>query len=857
MIKKIGTGRISLLGFLLLFFMGIKAFAGEIKVPFSTDSTHLTIWNGTEYVPFFMKGINLGIAVPGTFPGQLAATSADYSLWFQQIKDAGFNCIRVYTLHFPRFFEELKKFNEANEQNPLLFLQGVWLEEEVIGYNHDLYSISSLFEQEIRENISAVHGDITIPNRVGKSYGIYSNDVSKWCLGYVVGREIHPIECLTTNELNPSINSYTGKHFSISGASPSEAFITEKLDFAVEYEKNNYNTQRPVTSSSWPTLDPLSHPEEPARDEDTVAIDYEKINIIDAPAGLFVSYHAYPYYPDFVSQGPNYQNENDYYGPNSYLAYLKELKKHHAKYPLIVAEYGVPSSWAIAHYSSSGMNHGGFDEYNQGLTDLRMLNSIEASNCGGGIQFAWIDEWFKRTWVTDRLDYLTESRILWHNIAAAEQNYGLVKYDKILFSDTIIPTDTSKQITYVHNHVDYTFYELELGLKDIFTVADDLWITFDTFSDTVGESILPNGDTIPTRSEFALHITKYSAELFVTEAYDVFGIWFNKADPKQLFHPIKSDGKPWNLVKIKNNVGASDIQYIGNLQVNYDFQPVSSEDAVTIFKNKIKIKIPWFYLNVVAPDQRRIFFDDRNTAEVEDTVSDGFSISVHYKNEWHTSLSRSLWDPWVYIGPQSIDQHLKKSYYVMKDNLMNYNTSAIAYRDSFVITGPTFPYEISEQDGLLKNDFDIDGNTLITFLDQAPKNGKVLLSNDGSFNYSPDEGFNGYDSLSYLVYDGSTLSQPNWVVLEVTGNVNSLIKKQVKKINSIHLMPNPVETTLTINGTEKIKYIQLFSIEGILINSFEVGSSQHLLNVQNLKPGVYFIVASLGGNYYSERFIKK
>ena len=99
-------------------------------IPFSTNSTNITIWNGTDYVPVFLKGMNLGIAVPGTFPGELAATKNQYSRWFEDIKNAGFNNIRLYTLHFPHFYEVLDSFNLANPQNPLFFFQGVWLNEE-------------------------------------------------------------------------------------------------------------------------------------------------------------------------------------------------------------------------------------------------------------------------------------------------------------------------------------------------------------------------------------------------------------------------------------------------------------------------------------------------------------------------------------------------------------------------------------------------------------------------------------------------------------------------------------------------------------------------------------------------------
>src|SRR6056297_4081689 len=106
--------------------------------PFSVDETHLTVWNGEYYSPLFIKGVNLGVSVPGMFPGQLAATSEEYARWFQMIRDAGFNTIRLYTLHYPRFYEELKRFNEDNPNSPLYIFQGVWLEEEIPGYDENL-----------------------------------------------------------------------------------------------------------------------------------------------------------------------------------------------------------------------------------------------------------------------------------------------------------------------------------------------------------------------------------------------------------------------------------------------------------------------------------------------------------------------------------------------------------------------------------------------------------------------------------------------------------------------------------------------------------------------------------------------
>jgi hypothetical protein len=463
---------------LFLLSLGFTIFAQmpeDSAVPFSTDSTHITIWNGTEYVPFFLKGMNLGVAVPGTFPGQLAATRQQYASWFKEIKETGFNSIRLYTLHYPRFYEVLDSFNRDNPQNPLLFFQGVWLNEQLPNYEDDLFFMADTFRAEIEENVDCVHGNRLISVRQGKAFGDYSHDVSKWCLGYIIGREVHPGEVLTTNQNHPGIDNFEGNHFSINYASASEVWFTEKLNHLVDYEVQTYNIQRPVSVSSWPTLDPLNHPEEPNDYEDSASLDFSKIVSENAPAGMFISYHAYPYYPDFISVQSNYQDYNDNYGPNSYLGYLTELKSHYEKFPVIIAEYGVPSSWGIAHYATSGINHGGFDEQRQGEANIRMLKTMEQSGCGGGIQFAWIDEWFKRTWITDPVDYDPQSRILWHNISAAEQNYGVLKFEKTNDFTSLKKFDESSAVTEIKADANYAFFELELGLRNPLDIPDDLF----------------------------------------------------------------------------------------------------------------------------------------------------------------------------------------------------------------------------------------------------------------------------------------------------------------------------------------------------------------------------------------------
>lgn len=839
---------------ILILLAGTGQLYGNKKYPFSTDSTHLTIWNGTEYVPFFMKGVNLGIAVPGTFPGELAAKRKDYAAWFSQITDAGFNCIRLYTLHYPRFYEVLDSFNTANPKHMLHFLQGVWLEEEIPGYDYDLFSLDSAFTQEIKDNIDCVHGNNIIASRLGKAHGTYATDVSKWCMGYIIGREIYPIEVLTTNSNNAGITSHTGNQFSISNATPAESWITGKLDYAMEYEQNEYTTQRPISASSWPTLDPIYHPEEKNRDEDTASIDLSKVELINAPAGLFISYHAYPYYPDFVSDQSSYQNYSDAYGPNSYEGYLTELKSHYQGLPLIIAEYGVPSSWTIAHYSSSGMNHGGFDEYNQGLTNIRLLETIRETNCGGGIQFAWIDEWFKSTWILDPIDYNPESRILWHNIAAAEQNFGLVGFESTLANDTIVNLNANLPITHAIASINYSYLELEIGLKDPLALPGEMWVSIDTYSDSLGELLLPNGDTIPSRSEFLLKITNYSAQLYVTEAYDLFGIWHNISGPNQLYHSIATDGAPWNIVRIRNNSTHSSVQYIGNLNVKYGFQPTFSTDGVIISDNKIKIKLPWSYINVVAPDQMKVFNDNKATTTKEDTVSDGFNISIQYLDEWYSTPNRFSWDPWVSIANTGGIEYLKRSYRVMRDQLTDFNTAAIAVRDTFTFNIPDTVYIVHADTGILANDYDLDGNFMNSLVIQKPRKGQIQLNSDGSFEYYPNPGFSGYDSLTYAIYDGYSLSTFNKVILQIKHPLSSRTKALNNEFE-FDIFPNPTSDFLTVNSTSNIDELQIFNLNGkSLYQALSLGNNSQI-NVTNYPKGTYIILLKSGNKIVAEKFV--
>lgn len=73
--------------------------------------------------------------------------------------------------------------------------------------------------------------------------------------------------------------------------------------------------------------------------------------------------------------------------------------------------------------------------------------------------------------------------------------------------------------------------------------------------------------------------------------------------------------------------------------------------------------------------------------------------------------------------------------------------------------------------GLLTNDSDGDGDALTALLMTPPARGSVTVNSNGSFSYTPEAGFAGTDSFTYVARDavGNSLA-PAVVTIEVTGN---------------------------------------------------------------------------------------
>lgn len=665
-----------------------------IEQPFKTSGKYVSQYKDNTYRPLILKGINMGSSPPGTFPGEIsyAISPSRYERWINLIAESGFNSLRVYTLHPPVFYEKLAEYNYRNPEKPLFLFQGIWLDEidnPLIPEEYDLTLRSRSFKETIKEVIDCMHGNKNIPFRLGKAYGPYLTDISPWIAAYIIGREVMPQEVDSTNKFHMGINSWNGNFFSISSADPSEVFVAAMLDETASYEWEKYSTRRTLSFSSWPTLDPLVHPTEIHTDEDVCSIDITKMVEIEGNSMLFASYHAYPYYPDFVNDEPHYRTYSDDYGPNSYLGYLTALKEHYENLPLIIGEFGVPSSWGSAHESFSGMPHGGLSEIQQGNANIRLFNNILSADCAGGFMFSWMDEWFKPTWNVQYLEALSvrinesiiPTRQLWHNLMSAEQNFGLIAFDQLeLPSWHEYDKDISgASISSIKARHDNSYFYLDLLLSSTPSEGDTIMIAFDTYLKNTGESVLPDGRSILNRAEFMLEAVKGAdtALYYVTEAYDMYGLTprFNLSDTiKQKFKSIISDNSSWRLMQWVNNGFDSTVFETGKLPAEDGITDFNTGKRTAVLWNDkhLLVRIPWTMLYFYDPTQMFVVdgaltYDGGYNYEIQTTVSDGIAVSAVFRDQIINSMSRYTWSP-VFVVPKTIERE-KKSLEIISSEL--------------------------------------------------------------------------------------------------------------------------------------------------------------------------------------------
>ena len=339
-------------------------------------------------------------------------------------------------------------------------------------------------------------------------------------------------------------------------------------------------------------------------------------------------------------------------------------------------------------------------------------------------------------------------------------------------------------------------------------------------------------------------ITNYKAELYVTEAYDLFGMWHNQSAPEQQYRSTATDGALWKIVRWKNNQFENEVQYIGSMQVNRLDLPKSSLDAVRLYDDKIEIRLPWTLLNVIDPSRAEVIHDDRNTPQTETRISDGLSVAIAYNDFFAETSERHMWQNWNHA--LEAEEYIKESYFVMKERLPSLPGDPVAVADRFVVNTGTHTVIPAEQ-GVLNNDLSLDGSPMAASIVTTPAFGLIDLKPDGSFVYSPDEGRSGEDSFTYRVRAGSHQSEPVTVMLDISGTPTGS--------GFVRLYPNPTQGRFTISSTATIDRVDIYSITGQLLHRTEVNNRVAEFSLSGYPSGVYFARIYSGSEVLNKKFM--
>jgi hypothetical protein len=653
-------------------------------------------YNNNRWEKIFIKGVNIGAAKPGYFPGELAITKEEYLRWFKYIRDMNVNAIRVYTLQSPDFYDALWEFNKSSIR-PLYVFHGVWIDENVIAKTMNAFSpeVTEEFRQNITEVIDAIHGNAKIPERKGKGWGVYDRDISTYVIGWILGIEWDPYFVKETNEKNYGVSQFDGNYLYSELAEPFEVWLAGMGDYTITYESKKYHSQRPLSFVNWPTTDILKHPNEPYESEDMVSVNVENIKAKEGfLPGCFASYHVYPYYPDFMYYQKEYASFRTPDGKlNPYRAYLRDLKKHHSL-PVLIAEFGIPTSRGITHENPiTGFNQGHIDEFTQGQMLVSMINDIYDENYAGGLVFTWQDEWFKRTWNTMDFD-IADRRPFWSNIQTNEQKFGILSFDsgenkrKKVYIDGdssewseesfLLTTPNGKM--YVTADVEGVYFLLQLSKP--YEEYDQIIIPIDTIAGQGNEKISEWGINLGRPCEFVVILDgEKNSRVMVDAYYNIFYYFYGERlkmveeDPAY-FQKGSGQFRPLYLIissevylpeeKIKIPIK---IFETGKLKYGNGNPTAKNYDSLTDFAykgNVVEFRLPWQLLNIMDPSTRMAMADFHNNG-INAIKIDGLFVSLLLKNDETQKMPHYALFTWQEWNTPQYHERLKKSYNIVKN----------------------------------------------------------------------------------------------------------------------------------------------------------------------------------------------
>jgi len=658
----------------------------EVIANVKTNAKSILLKEENQFNSFEIKGVDLGAGIPGHFATDYAIDKKTYLRWFKYIKEMGANTIRVYTILNDDFYNAVYEYNKDN-QDPLYVIHGLWVNDYTQNSRLDAYSEQFLgtMLDDSKTLIDIIHGKKNLSLGSGIGSGSYRKDISPWVIGYILGVEWEAETVSFTDHIQNSNNYYKGNYmYTTNEATPFEAMLAQVGDKIIEYESKKYKTQRLIAFSNWPTTDPFEYNENIKKFfKKTASIDVEHIKTTEKfQAGVFASYHIYPYYPDFLSYDEDGNRRTTV--TNTYKEYLTKINEHHTM-PVVISEFGVPSSRGMAYKDyNTKRNQGNLNEEEQGAAIISSYKDIRAAGIKNAIIFTWQDEWFKRTWNTMHATDLTKTPY-WSDYQTNEQYFGLLSFD---------PGD-EKSVSYVDGNVE------EWKEKDIVTnqngmtlsmkydekfiyfmvnkenyKGEKFYIPLDITPNSGAKQVSGTNLTFDRDTDFLIVIDgKENSRVLVQEYYDqakaVLGYELelknsyinpphpnsNKFNTIQMMIDTKSILQKETYESVSFETGK--LKY-GN--ANPESKDFDSLADFIINGDYIEIKLPWGLLNFSDPSNMMIHDDYYKNYGVENKMINNIYVGIGNGNIKLEKFHLKAWGKNV-----TYHERLKKSYYMVQE----------------------------------------------------------------------------------------------------------------------------------------------------------------------------------------------
>jgi tetratricopeptide (TPR) repeat protein len=681
----------------------------ELTYPARVQGDYLAVQTRGTWTPVFLRGVNLTAAMPGHFPASPGADPDAYATWLQQMKDLGANSVRVSTVLPPGFYRALYELNSASPQSPLWLIQGIAFVDPPANNLFDPDYLEAC-KKEIQDTIDALHGRGDMAASPLHPGGIYTHKVAPWVAGIVIGRTWPSHAVVGTDRRNAGQRSFSGTYMDVTDGSPTEVFLAQLLEHAAAYEKDTYNWLHPLAFLNWPTLDPMSHPTEaslleeirirrslgervptppgPYANDDEVSLNPNHLRAQPAlPTGYFAAYNLLPYYPDFLNHDPAYRSVRDAQGPNPFLGYVRDLKRNHAGLPLLITEFGIPSSLGIAHFNPVGFNEGGLTEVQQGDALARFTRNIFDARAAGGLVFEWLDQWYRTSWLVRRFETPLGHAPRWANLMDPSEHFGLVAVESGLRRvhrlsggrdewENIPPLysevegeqfqpqgdryDPARDLKAFYVAVDESFLYLRFQAAELDNDGDGQ-VDWDEANYLIGISTLPEQAGLtylpfiapirfPMGMTYAIQLAGPElSRILVAETYNPFVINVVRGLPAQTELGPKLDWTPTladqgayesQIIEPNRRRFGRDRTYFapqrydrGILRFGSLDSGAADYDSLATWRanpqtDMVDLRIPWGLLNVTDPTTRQVFAGFTSDATVQAAETPGFQFAL-------------------------------------------------------------------------------------------------------------------------------------------------------------------------------------------------------------------------------------